>query len=246
MNVHDEMSDSEVLRAASEVLSRISVAGPPDVEAITARGHALRNRRLASAAGLSVAAAATALALSLTGVLGASQAKAPRSMRTMSFTLVSHHNGTATLTINPAELLDTTALQNDLQQDGIPAHVTSGSFCSSNPAPAGFWHVVSGSTAPQNVHPGEGFGPAGTLVNVNGIPTRLVAPTITFNPAAIPAGAELSFGDLTAVMGTHRMHGVIMGLIDANSYTCTSTTMAEVSQLGAGAPFGFWWPAGQS
>jgi hypothetical protein len=235
------MSDSEVLRAASEVLSRISVADPPDVEAITARGHARRNRRLASAAGLSVAAAAAALALSLAGVLGASQAKAPRSMRTMSFTLVSHHNGTATLTINPDVLLNAAALQNDLQQDGIPAHVTSGSFCSSNPAPAGFWHVVSGSTAPQNVHNGEVFGPAGTLVNVNGILKRAVAPTITFNPAAVPAGTELSFGDLASVLGTHRMHGVAMGLIDANSYTCTSHTMAEVSEV---APWAIFWPAG--
>jgi hypothetical protein len=241
VNVHDEMSDSEVLRAASEVLSRMSVADPPDVDAITVRGRVLRNRRLASAAGLSVAAAATALAMSLTGVFGSAPAKTPGTIRTISFTLVSHHNGTATLTINPDELLDTTALQNDLQRDGIAAHVTSGSFCSSKPAPAGFWHVVGGSMAPRNVHPGESFGPAGTLVNVNGIPTRLVAPTITFNPAAIPAGTELSFGDLTAVMGTHLMHGVEMGLIDANSYTCNSKT-----QLGAGDPFGFWWPAGQS
>ncbi len=246
MNAHDEMSDSEVLRAASEVLSRISVADPPDVKAITARGRARRNRRRAGAAGLSVAAAATALALSLAGVLGSGPAKTPGTIRTMSFTLVSHRNGTATLTINPVELLDTTALQNDLRQDGIPAHVTSGRFCSSKPAPAGFWHVVGGSTAPRNVHPGEGFGPAGMLGIANGIPVRLVAPTITFNPAAIPAGAELSFGDLTAVMGTHRMHGVIMGLINANSYTCSSKTLAEVAQLGAAAPFGFWWPAGVS
>lgn len=241
MNVDDEMSDSEVLRAASEVLSRISVADAPDVEAITSRGRALRNRRLASAAGLSMAAAAAALALSLTGVLGASQAKAPGSMRTMSFTLVSHHNGTATLTINPDELLDTTALQNDLQQDGIPAHVTSGSFCSSKPAPAGFWHVVSGSMTPRNPYRGNVFGPAGTLVNVNGITKRAVAPTITFDPAAIPAGTELSFGDLASVLGTHRMHGVVMGLINANSYTCNSHTMAEVSQV---APWAVFWPTG--
>lgn len=240
MTVHDEMSDSEVLRAASEVLSRMPVAAPPDVEAITARGHARRNRRRASAAGLSVAAA-TALALSLTGVFGSAPAKKPSTIRTVSFTLVSHHNGTATLTINPDELLDTTALQNDLRQEGIPAHVTSGRFCSSKPAPAGFWHVVGGSTAPRNVHPGEGFGPAGTLVNVNGIPTRLVAPTVTFNPAAIPAGTELSFGDLTAVMGTHLMHGVAMGLIKANSYTCNSHTMAEVSRV---APWAVFWSTG--
>jgi hypothetical protein len=37
-----------------------------------------------------------------------------------------------------------------------------------------------------------------------------------------------------------------MGLIDAKSYTCSSKTLAELSQLGAAAPFGFWWPAGQA
>jgi hypothetical protein len=243
VNVNDEMSDSEVLRTASELLSRISVAGPPDVEAITARGRAHRNRRLASAAGLSVAAGATALALSLTGVLGSSPAKSPGTIRAVSFTLVSHINGTATLTINPDELLDATALQNDLEQDGIPAHVTSGSFCSSNPAPAGFWQVVGGSTAPRNTYPGEVFGPTGMPVISNGIKTRALSPTITFNPAAIPAGTELSLGDLPPGSGMRGMHGVAMGLIDTNSYSCTSTTMAEVSDV---APWAFFWPARQS
>jgi hypothetical protein len=232
MNVHDEMSDSEVLRAASEVLSRISVADPPDVEAITARGRARRNRRLASAAGLSVAAAATALALSLTGVLGPSQPRAPGSLRSTSFTLVSHHNGTVTLTINMSNLdvlLDTTALQHDFQQDGIPALVTSGGFCSSNPAPAGFWHVVSGSEAPKNVHAGEVFTPENP-------------PTITFNPAAIPAGTELSFGVLPpSSFGGHHTQGVSLGLIDANSHTCISKTEAQVSEVSS---WSFFWPVG--
>jgi hypothetical protein len=40
MNVHDEMSDNEVLRAASGSLSAIPMAQPPDVEAIIARGDA--------------------------------------------------------------------------------------------------------------------------------------------------------------------------------------------------------------
>jgi DNA-directed RNA polymerase specialized sigma24 family protein len=43
--------------------------------------------------------------------------------------------------------------------------------------------------------------------------------------------------------GGHRMQGVAMGLIDASSYTCTSTTMAEVSEV---APWAIFWPAGQS
>lgn len=133
MNVHDEMSDNEVLRAASESLSRIPMASPPDVEAIMARGRAHRRRRFSGVAGMSVAAAGTALALGLTGVLGPAPARAPGTIRTALFTLVSNSNGTATLTINPKELVDAAALQNDLRQYGIPALVTSGSFCSSDP-----------------------------------------------------------------------------------------------------------------
>ena len=135
MNVHDAMSDNEVLRAASGSLSGMAVASPPDVEAIMARGRARRTRRLAGVAGLSVAGAAagTALAVGLTGVLG--PAPAPGTIRTAAFTLAGNANGTATLTINPQELLDPAALQSDLAQYGIAAKVTSGSFCSSDPAP---------------------------------------------------------------------------------------------------------------
>ena len=138
MNVHDEMSDNEVLRAASDSLSAIPMANPPDVEAIMARGRARRRHRLSAVAGLSVAAAAvgTALVLGLTGVLG--PARTSGTIRTASFTLVSNPNGTAALTISPKELLDPAALQSDLAQYGIPAKVTTGSFCSSDPAPAAF------------------------------------------------------------------------------------------------------------
>jgi hypothetical protein len=102
------------------------------VESIMASGRARRTRRLSAVAGLSVAAAAgTTLALGLSGVLG--PAGTPGTIRTASFTLVSNSNGTATLTINPKELLDPAALQNDLARYGIPAKVTVGSFCSSDP-----------------------------------------------------------------------------------------------------------------
>lgn len=176
MNVHDEMSDNEVLRAASDSLSAIPMASPPDVEAIMARGRARRRQRLSAVAGLSVAAAAagTAMVLGLTGVLG--PARTSGTIRTASFTLASNANGTATLTINPKELLDPAALQSDLAQDGIPAKVTSGSFCSSDPHPAGFSQVVSVNW-PSNVSPQSG-----------------VQPTITIDPSAMPAGAELSVG----------------------------------------------------
>ena len=206
MNVHDEMSDNEVLRAASDSLSAIPMASPPDVEAIMARGRARRRQRLSAVAGLSVAAAAagTAMVLGLTGVLG--PARTSGTIRTASFTLASNANGTATLTINPKELLDPAALQSDLAQDGIPAKVTSGSFCSSDPHPAGFSQVVSVNW-PSNVSPQSG-----------------VQPTITIDPSAMPAGAELSVGYFKLSSGEaagEQQADVV--LIDTSSYTCTST-----------------------
>jgi hypothetical protein len=207
MNVHDEMTDSEVLRAAADSLSAIPTASPPDVQAIIARGRARRTRRLGALAGLSVAGAAvgTALVLGLTGVLG--PARAPGTIRTASFTLMSNSNGTATLTISPKELLDTGALQSDLAQYGIPAKVTTGSLCTSDPAPAGFSQAVPGLPGP------------GTATPLNG-----VQPTITIDPAAIPAGTELSIGNFQ--LGSGEFSGQQQAdvvLIDTSSYTCTNT-----------------------
>lgn len=189
MSVHDEMTDNEVLRAASVSLSAIPMASPPALEAIMARGRARRRRRLSGVAGLSLAAAGTALVLGLAGV--SSPARAVGTIQTASFTLVSNPSGTATLTINPTELLNAAALQNDLQKYGIPAMVTSGSFCSSDPSPHGFLEVVSFSRR-----------------------------TITFNPAGMPAGTELSFGDFQLSPGGQQADFV---LISTSSYACTST-----------------------
>jgi hypothetical protein len=230
------MNDDEMLATMrssltgiAESLTDVHLEQPVSTIHARARDHRLR-RGLAGLAGVGTAGLALSLGLALAagGSSGPSQAKAPGSIRTTSFTLVSHHNGTATLTINPDELLDTTALQNDLQQDGIPAHVTSGSFCFSNPAPAGFWQVVGGSTDPRTMPKGQvDFGPENPE-------------TITFNPAAMPAGTELSFGDLLPSISGRRMQEADLGLIDANSYTCTSTE-AEVAEESL---FGFLWPAG--
>jgi hypothetical protein len=205
MKVHDEMSDNEVLRAASDSLSAIPITNPPDVEAIMARGRARRRRRLSAVAGLSVAAAAgTALALGLTGVLGPAPARSTGTIRTAAFTIVSNPNGTATLTLNPGELLDPAALQSDLAQYGIPAMVTSGSFCSSDPAPAGFSQVVSVQPAGEfSVQAGSGE-----------------QPTITIDPSAMPAGTELSVGYFQLSSGEQQADVV---LIDTSSYTCSST-----------------------
>jgi hypothetical protein len=208
MSGNDQMIDGAELRELRDSLSGVAMPERPRLEAIMARGRARRRHRLSAVAGLSVAGAAagTALAVGLTGVLG--PARTPGTIRTAAFTLVSNSNGTATLTINPKELLDSAALQSDLARYGIPAKVTTGSFCSSDPAPAGFSQVVSS-------HPAGPF----TATPQNG-----VHPTITINPAAMPAGTELSIGNFQLSSGGYAgQQQADFVLIDTSSYTCSST-----------------------
>jgi hypothetical protein len=208
MSGNDQMTDGVELRELRDSLSGVAMPERPRLEAITARGRARRRHRLSAVAGLSVvgAAAGTALAVGLTGVLG--PARTPGTIRTAAFTLVSNSNGTATLTINPKELLDPAALQSDLAQFGIPAKVTTGSFCSSDPAPAGFSQVVSSS-------------PAGPFTAT---PQNGVHPTITINPAAMPAGTELSIGNFRLSSGVYSgQQQADFVLVDTGSYTCSST-----------------------
>jgi hypothetical protein len=151
------------------------------------RGH----RQLA--AGITAAtAAAVVLGLGLTGAFGSAPTRGTGTIRTAAFTLIEHTNGTATLTIKPESVLNPDTLQNDLRQYGIPAIVTIGSFCSSDPTPPGFSQVVTGQKQPL---------------------------TMTINPAAMPAGTELSFGNFRVSAGSE----TAIQLIETNSYTCTST-----------------------
>jgi hypothetical protein len=78
----------------------------------------------------------------------------------------------------------------------------------SDPAPAGFDQVVTFDTSP---------------------------PSITINPAAIPAGAELSFGNFQVSQDSGR---TMVGLIDTNSHTCASTATAPLTH-GAGLVVGW-------
>jgi hypothetical protein len=208
MSDSDQMTDSGELR---DSLSGVPMPARPRLEAIVARGRARRRGRLSRAAGLSVAAVAagTALALGLTGALGPApvhgtiRTLAPGTIRTVAFKIVKNPNGTARLTINPKELLDPATLQSDLAKYGIPAKVTSDSFCSSDPAPAGFSHVVSFPPREAPVTPQSG-----------------VQPTVTFDPAAMPAGTELSIGYFQLTRGEQQAS---FALIDTSSYSCTST-----------------------
>jgi hypothetical protein len=173
------------------------------------------HRQLAAGITVTAAAAAVLLGLGLSGVFGTAAIHRPSTIRTAAFTLVLHSNGSATLTINPRVLLEPSTLQSDLQQDGIPAIVTTGSFCSSDPIPAGFPQVVSG--------------PSGS------------PPTVTISPAAMPAGTELSFGIFQYSSSSTDTE---IELIDTNSYACSSDLPAPppsgegVLMLGRGSGMG--------
>ena len=193
------MNDDEVITAVREQRDKVQSHTP--VEVIISRGHTVRARRRIPGAVTAlavVAAAGTALALALPGVLGAAPARNTGTIRTMAFTLVKHANGTATLTINRNVLLEPGTLQGDLARDGIRAMVTVGRFCSSDPAPAGWTKVMS--------FPGSPADPG---------PVRAVV----INPAAMPAGTELSFGNFQLANASQTS----VALIYTRSYTCTST-----------------------
>jgi hypothetical protein len=204
---------------------------PPPAEQAVTRGRARLttvistpparrrdHRRLAAGIIAATAAAAVVLGAGLSGGFGSAQPRGTATIRTLAFTLTKHANGTATLTINPKVLLQPGTLQNDLQQDGIPALVTTSSFCSSDPIPAGFAQVMSG--------------PSGTPP---------APPTVTINPAAVHAGTELSFGIFPY---SSTSTDTEIELIDTSSYTCSSALPAPppsgqgVILLGRGSGMG--------
>ena len=194
----DPVRDS--LTTAKDSLTEVRMG--TSLDTIVRRGRATRRRhRLIGLAGTGVVVTA-ALSIGLSGVIGSTDGRG--TIRTAAFTLISNANGTATLTINPRVLLDPSTLQSDLKQDGIPAMVTAGSFCSSDPPPAGFLRVVS------FLPKARGSRPHQAVANL----------TVTFNPSAMPAGTELSFGNFQLANGQQTS----FALIDTGSYTCTSTT----------------------
>jgi|HubBroStandDraft_5_1064220.scaffolds.fasta_scaffold16494_2 hypothetical protein len=172
------------------------------------RGH----RRLTAGITVAAAAGSVLLGLGLSGSLGSSPAARTGTIRTAAFTITRKANGTATLTINPQVLFDPSTLQSDLAHYGIPAKVTTGSFCSSDPAPSGFSQVVTFSPAFQ--------GDSGQQHVQN--------PTVTINPA-MPAGTELSIGAFQVANGDN----TALALINTNSYTCTSTAPTTPPSSGA-------------
>ena len=217
---NERLDDSVLTEELLDSLSEVAVPERPPLAAITDRGRVHR-RRLARLAGLGVtgAAAAIALMLGLTGVLGS----APAGMtQTADFTLTSYTNGTVALRLG--QMFDPAALQRALERRGIRAVVKIGTYCSSSPAaPSPIRVGVLPGSGPagkrHRIGPGLGNG-QGILETVN-LPVKpsqlapMVDPiTMVINPAAMPAGTELFIGFFD--LG----HSIFVDLIYTDSRTC--------------------------
>jgi hypothetical protein len=233
MNHYENPNDSALTWELRDALSQLAIPERPPLAAITGRGRAQQRRRLTGFAsvGVTAAAAATALALGLTGVLGATpahstgtiHAAAPApapahstdTIRTAAFILTSNANGTDTLTLTMSQMLNPATLQQALTQFGIPALVKTGIYCSTSPpAPdpvsIGVLSIQPPAGVPHTAVPAPSGPPPSGL-------NQIAARTVTvINPAAIPSGTELFFGYSSSD------NAVFLDLIHTNSYTCSS------------------------
>jgi hypothetical protein len=194
VNDIDDMNDGDVLGAVRHALSEIPMPGAPRPEAIMSRGRARQRRWLA---GLSVsgAAAVAAVILGTSGVFGSGgSVPAAGAAHLAAFSVVSNSGGTVTVSISADQMLDASALRQALAAHGVPALVTSGSFCTSDPTPSGFSQVVLPERKP--------------------LPDQIV---LVIKPSAMPSGVELSIGDFG---GNPAQASVV--LISKDAYTCSS------------------------
>ena len=130
MNGHDDISATDVLSTVRDSLCGMPVAGPPDVEAIMARGRAHRRRRLipgvtgtaAVAAGAALAVTALTPASHLASPQPSHPAGRPPAAQLAAWTVTKLADGNISVTIR--ELADPAGLQSTLRADGVPASVT--------------------------------------------------------------------------------------------------------------------------
>ena len=166
------MNDADVLDQLRDALADVRMDIP--LEAIVARAQHTRRRRhwrilgAAGVAGSVVVAGAVSL-----GQAGSPPAPpGPATAQLAAFTVASTPAGVTALTLRKGEQyrLDPGALRQALAAHGIPAIVTVGEICDSSPEPDGLDQVLSARK------------------DADG------AVYLTINPAALPAGVELSIG----------------------------------------------------
>jgi hypothetical protein len=133
VNVHDDMSDAEVLTAARDRLSGMPVGSPPDVKAVMARGRARRRRRRLIPGLTGTLAVAAGAALAVTALTSAThQASRHPAVHLAAWTVTKLADGNISISVSVRELADPAGLQSTLRADGVPASVTI--FPKLNPA----------------------------------------------------------------------------------------------------------------
>lgn len=226
MNVHDEMSDADVLRAAADVLSSIPMPSAPDTVAIIATGRARRRRQMT---GLSIAgtAAVTVVTLGLSGVFGSishqpsgsigHQPSHPAHAQLTAWTVTRLADGDISVRIN--QFKDPAGLQSTLRADGVPASVTFASQRNQACLPFPGGTLSPGSRPPSPLRPSAllkqvfptpyqvlgpppGTGPArmAKAAGPSAPPPSGNRTVIVIDPSALPrnAGVELASSDAAA------------------------------------------------
>lgn len=164
-------NDNDLLSPLRESLSGLHMHTP--VESILHRAAVQRRKRRA-ALGASVAASAAAAVLVAAGVGSPGHAPPAHSSgpQLATFTVTGGPGGATSLTLRKGGQwqVNAAALREALAEHAIPALVTVGKSCDTNPEPLGLDQVITSNTQ--------------TDGNVD----------VIFNPKALPPGAELSIG----------------------------------------------------
>jgi hypothetical protein len=165
-------TDNDIALQIRESVAELQMSTP--VEAVLHAAAGRDDKRRAARAGVAIAAAAAAVfvAAGLTATHTSSPSAAPGAARLTAFTVTTGPAGSTALTLHKGKQyrLDPDALRRALADHGIPALVTVGKSCDTSPEPDGLDNVVT--TRRQD--DGNVF--------------------LTIDPAAMPAGAELSIG----------------------------------------------------
>jgi hypothetical protein len=164
------MNDTDVLDQVRDAFGGLHMEVP--LEAVVARGRARQRRRRGLVA---CAVGGIALAGTAVGVEGSQSPSAtpnPATAQLAAFTVSATPGGQTALTLRKGApyRLDPNALRQALADHGVPALVTIGTTCDTNPEPDGLDQVVSARR------------------DLDG------AVYLTIDPAAMPSGSELSIG----------------------------------------------------
>jgi hypothetical protein len=163
-------NDNDLLSPLRESLFGLHMHTP--VEAILHRVSVQRRKRRVALGATVAASGAAALVAATVGSPGHAPPAHSSGPQLAAFTVTSGPGGATSLTLRKGGQwqVNAAALRAALAEHDIPAVVTVGKSCDSNPEPAGLDQVITANRQ--------------TDGNVN----------VTFNPKALPPGAEISIG----------------------------------------------------